>query len=83
MPTLPSGKAQFSLYVSAELKKRFDEICAEKGYKKQSHLERMLRDWIAREDATAQQSSASAEVHPGHVSPPRKPGRVDRGEKSA
>ena len=50
MPKLPSGKAQFSLYVEAGLKKRFDDICADKGYKKQTHLEKMLRAWIEKEE---------------------------------
>jgi predicted transcriptional regulator len=89
MPKLPSGKAQFSLYVDAELKKRFDDICETKGYKKQLHLERMLRAWIESEEVSTSESlpekkplrKGVRQIHARFVEPPETEQQAKRGNE--
>ena len=85
MYLLPSGKARFNWNIEAALRKRFDEICELKGYQKQMHVERMIKEWIAREESTVPQSSKGVQVREveGFAKPPKSAGRGVRGERSA
>jgi hypothetical protein len=49
MRILASGKTPFNWNVDPELRTKFDEICAARGYQMQAQVEKMLRDWIQAE----------------------------------